>query len=96
MNQAAFGPAGFGAPEILVILLVLVFLFGAKKLPEMARGTGRAMRIFKAETKGLADDDDDATTKNSEPGQIESTETTSSDLPPTHTDTTQRHTGDTH
>ena len=47
-----------GAPEILLILVVLVLLFGAKKLPELARGSGRALRIFKAETKGLIDDDD--------------------------------------
>ena len=48
----------FGAPEILIILLILVLLFGAKKLPELARGSGRALRIFKSETKGLVDDDD--------------------------------------
>ena len=36
-----------------------MLLFGAKKLPELARGSGRALRIFKAETKGLLDDDDD-------------------------------------
>jgi sec-independent protein translocase protein TatA len=53
--------AGIGPPEIILILLVLVLLFGAKKLPELARGSGRALRIFKAETKGLMDDDDDAT-----------------------------------
>jgi sec-independent protein translocase protein TatA len=50
-----------GAPEILLILVVLVLLFGAKKLPELARGSGRALRIFKAETKGLIGDDDDET-----------------------------------
>jgi sec-independent protein translocase protein TatA len=50
--------AGIGPPEIILILLVLVLLFGAKKLPELARGSGRALRIFKAETKGLMDDDD--------------------------------------
>ena len=50
-----------GAPEIILILLVLVLLFGAKKLPELARGGGRALRIFKAETKGLIDDDDEST-----------------------------------
>ena len=38
---------------------MLVLLFGASKLPELARGSGRALRIFKAETKGLMDDDDD-------------------------------------
>ena len=51
--------AGLGPQEIILILLVLVLLFGAKKLPELARGSGRALRIFKAETKGLLDDDDD-------------------------------------
>ena len=48
-----------GVPEMILILLVLVLLFGAKKLPELARGSGRALRIFKAETTGLLDDDDD-------------------------------------
>ena len=52
--------SGIGAPEIILILLVLVLLFGAKKLPELARGSGRALRIFKAETKGLLDDEDEA------------------------------------
>jgi sec-independent protein translocase protein TatA len=51
--------SGIGAPEILIILVILVLLFGAKKLPELARGSGRALRIFKAETKGLMDDDAD-------------------------------------
>ncbi len=51
--------AGLGPQELILIVLVIVLLFGAKKLPELARGSGRALRIFKAETKGLADDDDD-------------------------------------
>ena len=46
-----------GPTEIILILLVVVLLFGAKKLPELARGSGRALRIFKSETKGLMDDD---------------------------------------
>jgi sec-independent protein translocase protein TatA len=53
--------AGLGTQEIVLILLVLLLLFGATKLPELARGTGRALRIFKAETKGLIDDDDATT-----------------------------------
>jgi sec-independent protein translocase protein TatA len=48
-----------GPTEIILIILVIVLLFGAKKLPDLARGSGRALRIFKAETKGLIDDDDD-------------------------------------
>jgi sec-independent protein translocase protein TatA len=50
---------GIGPPEIILVLLVLLLLFGARKLPELARGTGRALRIFKAETKGLLEDEDD-------------------------------------
>jgi sec-independent protein translocase protein TatA len=52
---------GLGTTELLIILAVLVLLFGATKLPELARGSGRALRIFKAETKGLMDDDEDET-----------------------------------
>ena len=50
---------GIGPPEIILVILVVLLLFGAKKLPELARGSGRALRIFKAETKGLLDDEDD-------------------------------------
>jgi len=46
-----------GTPEIILILLVIVLLFGAKKLPDAARGLGRSLRIFKAETKGLREDE---------------------------------------
>jgi len=49
-----------GAPELLILLAVLVLLFGASKLPDLARGTGRALRIFKEETAGLLDDQDRA------------------------------------
>ena len=45
--------------EWLVILAIVILVFGAAKLPDLARGTGQALRIFKAETKGLRDDDDD-------------------------------------
>ena len=48
-----------GTPELLIILAIVVLVFGASKLPELARGSGRALRIFKAETKGLIDDEDD-------------------------------------
>ena len=45
--------------EWLVILAIVVLVFGAAKLPDLARGTGQALRIFKTETKGLRDDEDD-------------------------------------
>jgi sec-independent protein translocase protein TatA len=43
--------------HIAVVVVVLILLFGAKRLPDAARSLGRSMRILKAETKGLADDD---------------------------------------
>jgi sec-independent protein translocase protein TatA len=43
---------------ILILLLALLLFGGFKKLPDAARGVGRSLRIFKAETKGLADDDE--------------------------------------
>lgn len=43
--------------EWLIILLIILLLFGAKKLPEAARGLGRSLKIFKAETKDLGADD---------------------------------------
>jgi len=49
---------GLGTTEILIIAAVLILLFGAKKLPDLARGSGRALRIFKSETKGLMSEDD--------------------------------------
>jgi sec-independent protein translocase protein TatA len=57
---------GLGPQEIVLIFLVVVLLFGAKKLPELARGSGRALRIFKAETKGLLDDEDEKDEKDDE------------------------------
>ena len=47
-----------GWPEILIVLVVVIMLFGAKRLPELARSSGRSLRIFKSEIKGLHDDDD--------------------------------------
>jgi sec-independent protein translocase protein TatA len=49
---------GFVRPwHIAVLVVVLILLFGAKRLPDAARSLGRSMRILKAETKGLVDDD---------------------------------------
>ena len=42
--------------EWLLILVIVLLLFGAKRLPDMARGLGRSLRILKAETKGLTED----------------------------------------
>ena len=49
--------------HIAVLVVVLILLFGAKRLPDAARSLGRSMRIIKAETKGLVDDDTDLAEK---------------------------------
>ncbi len=43
--------------EWLIILVLILLLFGAKRLPDMARSLGRSARILKSETKGLRDDE---------------------------------------
>jgi sec-independent protein translocase protein TatA len=45
--------------EIIIILLVILLLFGAKKLPDLARGVGQSLRIFRAETRALNDEDEE-------------------------------------
>ena len=48
-----FGPVG---PEMLIILLVLVLLFGANKIPKLARSTGQAMGEFKKGREEIEDE----------------------------------------
>jgi sec-independent protein translocase protein TatA len=45
--------------HLLVVGILVIVLFGYRRLPDAARGIGRSMRIFKAEMKQMAHDDDD-------------------------------------
>ena len=45
-----------GTPEIMVILLIVVMLFGSKKIPELARGLGKGMREFKNATSDIQEE----------------------------------------
>jgi len=49
-----------GWQEILVIVVVVLILFGGRKIPELARGIGRGMREFKREMRGVKEDFDEA------------------------------------
>jgi len=51
--------AAFGIWEMLLIFFVLMLLFGAKKLPMLARGLGSGVRNFKSEIKAPEDDSED-------------------------------------
>ena len=43
-------------PMFWIVVLAVLLLFGAKRLPDAARGVGRSLRIFKAETEGMRSD----------------------------------------
>lgn len=61
--------------EWLIILAIVILVFGAAKLPELARGTGQALRIFKTETKGLRDEDEkDKGDKAEKPAELTASE----------------------
>lgn len=47
-----FGFMGLGTTELIVILVVVLLLFGGRKIPEFMRGLGKGIREFKSESKG--------------------------------------------
>lgn len=47
---------GLGGPELLMVLFVVLLLFGANRLPELARGLGKAMREIKKATSGVEEE----------------------------------------
>ena len=50
---------GLGVQELIIIFLIIMVLFGAKKLPEMGKGLGRGIREFKRASEQAVDDDND-------------------------------------
>ena len=43
---------GLGAPEIIIILVIVLLMFGGKKIPELMKGLGRGLKDFKDASKG--------------------------------------------
>lgn len=60
-------PFGLRGPEIIIILVLVLLLFGAKRLPEMARGIGQSVREFR---KGIKDIRDDIEADDLEPKKV--------------------------
>jgi sec-independent protein translocase protein TatA len=48
----------FGTGELIIIFLIILLLFGAKKLPEVARAIGKAIREFKKAGREISKDDE--------------------------------------
>ncbi len=50
---------GLGPQELIIIFLIILLLFGSTKLPELARGMGKAMREFRKAAEGKYDEGED-------------------------------------
>jgi len=48
---------GLSSTELIIILVIVILLFGAKKIPELARGIGSGIKNFKEEMKSINEDD---------------------------------------
>ncbi|MBT2581378.1 twin-arginine translocase TatA/TatE family subunit [Planococcus sp. ISL-109] len=53
------GLASIGVPGLIIILVIVLIIFGPKKLPEIGGAVGKTFSEFKRSTKGLMDDDED-------------------------------------
>jgi sec-independent protein translocase protein TatA len=54
---------GIGAPELIIVLLIVLLIFGGAKLPKLAKSMGQASKEFKKGLSEGADDDEDETPK---------------------------------
>lgn len=64
MNTVFAFLGGLGGWEILLIMLVILVFFGAKRIPELARGLGKGIREFKDATTEIKDNIEDGGTQN--------------------------------
>ena len=56
-----------GGPEVFIVIFAILLLFGAKKIPELARGMGKGIREFKDATKEIKDEIEEGGLKEDEP-----------------------------
>jgi sec-independent protein translocase protein TatA len=67
MNTLALGLGNLAGPDLLIILSIVLVLFGAKKLPDLARSIGQSMNEFRKAREDLDRDLHDAGTQPSQP-----------------------------
>ena len=67
-SSATFaGILGLGAPELIVVLIILLVLFGGSKLPSLAKGLGQSVKEFKKAAKEVEEEEKPAAEKKVEP-----------------------------
>jgi len=62
LNSVLIGFLGLGGTEVIVILVIVLLLFGGKKIPELMKGLGRGIKDFKDASKGTEGENNTTTT----------------------------------
>ncbi|MDX2375308.1 Sec-independent protein translocase subunit TatA [Microbacterium sp. LRZ72] len=75
--------------HLLILLAVILLLFGAAKLPALAKSVGQSARVFRGEMKAMKDDDAPESTPDAETATAPRNETTVSQAPPSRASTDQ-------
>lgn len=71
----------FEGPAIIIIAVLVIVLFGAKRLPDAARSIGRSMRVFKTEVDGMKSDSTSSASSSTVQGETVSDDAPSSTTP---------------
>ena len=72
MNILAFGIGNLGGPDLFIILLIVLVLFGAKKLPDLARNLGQSMNEFRKAREDIGRELHNEGVQPSQPGPYQS------------------------
>ena len=59
LESILLGIGGLGGTELVIILVIILLLFGAKRIPDLARGLGKGIKEFKDARNGVESKDDD-------------------------------------
>ena len=76
----------FGISEIAILLIIVVLIFGAKKLPELARSMGKSARILKSEARALKGDGGSSAAPRAASPTVQRNDSPASPHPPTSED----------
>ena len=85
MNAITLGFLSVGGWQIILVLIVVLILFGGKKMPELARGLGQSIKEFKKATREATDEMNKAIDEDHRPAQTSSTPPASSGTVPQST-----------